>query len=341
MVEMLTEPVEGPTVWRADELTEDDWLHRWSPADLDVLRQGADQVRGRDVHALEPDESPLAALEPLFDEVIEALDHGRGFVLLRGLPLDAGFDGEAARAVFWAVCSRIGRLVPTERDGTLLNQVYDRGPLRDPDDRVYTTNRGGYLHTDGAEIVGLMCLRPSATGGESIIASSMTLYNIVLAEHPEWLPILYKPFACDWKNEAPPGSRGWYPHTLYCYVDGWLSGALRTGYHRGAQRFPDVAPLTDDELACFEYLESIPQRPGITLEMPLEPGDIQLVNNLVTLHSRNPYDDDPAHPERRRHMLRYWISRSGVGPRRVSPDYEFIREDYFGLNGPAPDIEEA
>jgi len=37
----------------------------------------------------------------------------------------------------------------------------------------------------------------------------MTLYNIVLEEHPEYLPILYKPLAKDLMDEQRPGEQGW------------------------------------------------------------------------------------------------------------------------------------
>ena len=37
-------------------------------------------------------------------------------------------------------------------------------------------------------------------------------------------------------------------------------------------------------------------------------------------------------------MLRYWMSRSGLSPRVVSPDYQFMRDDYFGLTEPVPEL---
>ena len=336
---MRTEPMTGPSVWRADEFEHsDDWIYRFTEADLDELERGVESVAGRDVHDLTPDAFPLPGLEARIKEFIDELDTGRGFVVLRGLPVGRRFDRAAAAAVFWAICARIGRLVPTVKDGTILNHVYDRGPGQDPNARAYTTNIGGHIHSDGVEVVGLMCLQPAISGGESIVASSMTVFNTLLEEHPEWLPIVFKRFACDWKMEEPPGSVGWYPQALYCYVDGWLSATLKTGFLRSAQRFDGVAPLTEAEFACLEYLESIPRRPGVTLQMALEAGDIQLVNNYVTLHSRTAYQDDPARPDERRHMLRYWMSRSGLSPRVVSPDYEFMRDDYFGHTQPVPQL---
>jgi alpha-ketoglutarate-dependent taurine dioxygenase len=40
--------------------------------------------------------------------------------------------------------------------------------------------------------------------------------------------------------------------------------------------------------------------------MRFEPGDVQLLNNAVVLHSREAYTD-VADPARRRHLLRLWL----------------------------------
>jgi hypothetical protein len=338
MTDLLTIPVAGPSVWRGDELDPSNVVHELTSGELAELHRAVDWIGGRDVTTLSPADLPLPAIDELIEGCAEILDDGLGFTVLRGIEVGETFSREQAADAFWVICARLGRLVPTEQDGTFLNHVYDRGATPDPNRRAYTTNIGGFLHTDGVEIVGLMCLQPSPTGGESIVASSMTMYNMVLDQHREWLPILFKNFACDWKSEAPPGSVGWFPQSLYCHVDGWLSATLKTGYHRSAARFEGVPKLTDEELACMDYLDDIPQRPGMTHQMRLEPGDIQLVNNYVTLHSRQPYEDDPDRPDLRRHMLRHWISRSGLSTRVVSPEYEFGREDFFGLTRPVPEM---
>ncbi|MCY4665005.1 MAG: hypothetical protein OXC00_10095, partial [Acidimicrobiaceae bacterium] len=137
---MRTEPVTGPSVWRADELEHSgEWIYRFTSADLDELERGVESVAGRDVHRLSPDAFEMPGLQARVSGFADELDNGRGFVVLRGLPVGPRFDRSAAAAVFWAICARIGRLVPTTCDGTLLNHVYDRGPGQDPNARAYTT----------------------------------------------------------------------------------------------------------------------------------------------------------------------------------------------------------
>ena len=41
-----------------------------------------------------------------------------------------------------------------------------------------------------------------------------------------------------------------------------------------------------------------------------EPGDLQFLNNRVTLHNRGDYEDWPE-PERRRLLLRLWLTMPG------------------------------
>ena len=41
-------------------------------------------------------------------------------------------------------------------------------------------------------------------------------------------------------------------------------------------------------------------------DMDFQPGDIQFLNNFVTLHTRRAYEDWPE-PARKRHLLRLWL----------------------------------
>ena len=44
--------------------------------------------------------------------------------------------------------------------------------------------------------------------------------------------------------------------------------------------------------------------------MEFVPGDIQLLKNSVILHARTEYEDFPE-PERKRHLLRLWLTAHG------------------------------
>ena len=168
---------------------------------------------------------------------------------------------------------------------------------------------------------------PRTLWRESFVASSGLLYNFVISEHPEYLPILNKNFPTDWRSEEPPGSPGWYLEPLYSYVGGALSATVRTGRAMSAMRFPEVPRLTADEVSCFMYYDSLPKRPGVALGMQLQTGDMQFINNFVTVHTRTAFADDAEDPARQRHLLRLWISRPETG-RPLCPEYAIWRGGY-------------
>jgi alpha-ketoglutarate-dependent taurine dioxygenase len=92
-------------------------------------------------------------------------------------------------------------------------------------------------------------------------------------------------------------------------------------------RFPEVPRLTADEDSCFTYFDSLPKRPGVALGMRLQTGDLQFVNNFVTVHTRTAFVDDAEDPSRQRHLLRLWISRPEAG-RPLCPEYAVWRSGY-------------
>lgn len=53
--------------------------------------------------------------------------------------------------------------------------------------------------------------------------------------------------------------------------------------------------------------------PRLNFTMRLEPGDMQFVYNHPLLHDRTAFVDWPE-PERRRHLLRLWLSIPGDRP---------------------------
>jgi alpha-ketoglutarate-dependent taurine dioxygenase len=57
----------------------------------------------------------------------------------------------------------------------------------------------------------------------------------------------------------------------------------------------------------MDAIESIANDPAFHVEMDFQPGDIQWLNNATMLHAREEYVDWEE-PERKRHLLRLWLS---------------------------------
>lgn len=320
MIQILENPVEGPAVWRGDELAlSDDWIVHLDETELIEFERVLSRVRASAVDELLPEDFTWPTFREKIDAVRRELDHGRGFVVLRGLPVHDRFSKEDVTRLYWGIGRELGGLVSQNAGGELVGNIWDAGGAG-AYERTFANSNAIDFHTDSTDVVGLLCLREALHGGESLLASTGLIYNIVVEEHPEYLPILYRTFCWDHMNEQPLGEPGWYPRQLFCYRDGLLSGTTTTARIISAMRFEDVPRLTAEEMSCFLYLRTLPWRPGIALSMNLEEGDIQLVHNYVVVHSRAGFIDHPTDEQHRRHLLRLWVSRA-IDGRPVSAEF--------------------
>lgn len=304
------ERVHGPSAWYGRDLAQrDDWIHRLSDDAVGEIDAAVAAVkrRGLPMSAVTRAEFPLPRLGAMLDALQEEVVHGRGFVLLRGLPVERR-SLEAAALAYWGIGSYFGRAVSQNAQGHLLGHVKDLGrdPTK-PDTRIYQTNARHRYHTDSCDIVGLLCLQPAKLGGASSIVSSTTIYNEMLDRRPDLVVELLRPLAVDRKGEIPEGKRPFYTMAVFHWHEGLLSAIYARDFIEGAQRFLEAPRLTDRQIAAMNLLDELAADASLRLDMTLEPGDMQFLHNHQILHARTAYEDYPE-PERKRHLLRLWLS---------------------------------
>ncbi len=238
---------------------------------------------------------------------VDALRAGRGFVLVRGFPTEELTPHETEVA-YVGLGLQMGSPVSQNAAGDLLVHVRDEGVARrDPSVRLYQTRQRQDFHTDGADVVGLLCLHPARTGGESRIASSATVYNRMLAERPDLIEVLYQPMFWDRNGEESVGEDPYFALPVISEVAGAPRVFFIGWYIRDAQRHPAVPRLTARQTEAIELIERIANDESVHLEMDFRAGDIQWLANDRILHSREAYEDHPD-PEQRRHLLRLWLA---------------------------------
>jgi hypothetical protein len=265
------------------------------------------RVRGRTTATLALGDAPLPSWRPVLARIVEALAHGHGFVLLRGFPLD-GLDPSEIELAYFALGLHLGTPVSQDADGTLLGHVRDERVARTgPEVRLYRTSERQDFHTDGADIIGLLCLRKARSGGESQLASSHAVYNEILARRPDLLEVLYEPMWWDRNDEQADGDEPAFPLPVLHDVDGEPRVFFIGWYIRDAQRHPGVPRLTPAQREALEIIEAIANDPAFHVAMDFQPGDVQLLNNAKILHAREAYEDE-VDPAERRHLLRLWLS---------------------------------
>ncbi len=310
------EPVSGPSAWYGSDYQDsDEWIHAFTGDEIEELEAAIDGVteRGLEISEIEREDFHLPTLGPRLAEIQEEVVRGRGFVLFRDLPVKRWSRRETATA-YWGLGRHFGDPVSQNAKGHLLGHVKDIGhdPSK-PETRLYATHARHPFHTDSCDVVGLLCIQPAKEGGLSMICSSATVYNEMLERRPDLARVLAEPFYVDRKGEVPEGKEPYYRMPVFNFYEGHLTTYYARDFLQGASRHEGVPELTDDQKEAMEMLESICEEEEIRLDMTLRSGDIQFLHNHQMFHSRTGYTDH-ADPEKRRHLLRLWLSAPNGRP---------------------------
>lgn len=264
-------------------------------------------MRGLAIQKIDRYDVDLGELSPVLESMRDEVVERRGFVLLRGLPVERYTKEEAAIA-YWAIGLHFGRPVSQNAKGHLLGHVRDIGlDPTNPSHRIYATNARHRYHTDSCDIVGLLCLKTAKRGGLSSIASSVTIYHELRRERPDVVEVLEQPFIVDRKGEIPEGKGPHYRMAVFHHFAGHLTTIYARDFIEAAQRFAEVPRLSRRQIEALDMLDALAARDDVRLDMNLRPGDMQFLHNHQILHARTAYEDYPE-PERKRHLLRLWLS---------------------------------
>ncbi len=307
-------PVSSPADWRGPQMQarRDEWLEVLSPGEIAEIKAAVDALLARDVQMgdVTRDNFDLPTLAARIAGWRSEIQSGRGFVAVRGLPVGEWGDDFSAYA-YWGIGHHLGAPGAQNPQDELLGHVTNYGEEADNAIvRRYRTAGNIDFHCDAADAVGLMCLRAAKSGGQSRIVSSVAIFNALAAEHPDLVSRLFEPFQLDRRDEEADGDAK-YVDIAPCQMGS--DGVLRTFYHseyfRSADRLPDVT-IDEAAMRIMDFYDEKCLSPDFHLDMWLEPGDMQFISNHTTLHSRTAYEDWPEQ-ERRRHLLRLWLSFGG------------------------------
>jgi len=307
--EAPTRPIAGPAAWRGSEVVDDElWavtLDAAALAELDDAYARA-RERGLPMRELGCGDFPLGGLSRQIAEWRHQLLEGRGFLVIRGLPV-AAWGEEKSAYVYWGLGLHLGQPGAQNPQGELLGHVIATGEdAANPFVRRYRTAGNIAYHCDLADVVGLLCLHTAKTGGASRIVSSVSVFNEILRRRPDLAARLFEPVLLDRRDEGGSGP-GYVPVFPCRYAAGQLRTFYHSDYFRSVTRHADAPRFTEAEQQLFDVYEEIASSPELYLDMQFQQGDIQLVSNHFILHARTEYEDHPE-PARRRHLLRLWLS---------------------------------
>lgn len=245
-------------------------------------------------------------------ELHERLFQMEGVCWIRGLA-DWGLSAEEQRFLYLAIGLAMGNaLTPYGR----LYAVEDRGgdytTMAVP---VSATASETGFHTDSSsvdtlpDIVGLLCEQPGTLGGESLITNALRAHRDLCLRAPEVIATLEQDYIRDvvtpgrerteanlLRNRFPIFS-GHGRSRIFRYMRYWIEqGQQDAGL-----------PLSSEQIAALDALDSVLSEPEHVVQFRLERGDMLFLDNRIVAHNRLAYRDAPG---TRRRMQRMWIEAS-------------------------------
>ena len=313
--------LESDCEWRAGDVADQTtWIEEFEPAELEELDAALRHALSISSELLEIDRAsfPLPTLGARLKRIEHELMAGRGFALLRGIPRERYTQAEM-EILYWGIGMHLGLPWPQNKKGHLLGDVIDQGKTGAEADARGNEIGGARpfpYHSDGSDLVGLLCLQKAQSGGLSTVANAVAIHNDLVRSRPDLAAELYKPLPYDFRGEQAEGSRKWYVMPAFTEFQDRLFVRYIRPYILISQRHADAPRISALAEEAMQRVDAMTQDPNYNVFMDLEPGDIQFVNNYHVLHARTAYVDDRASGQVR-HLKRLWLETEVLEERPV------------------------
>lgn len=307
----LPGPFDIPAAWRGAELlTRTDWSYEFTAEDIAEIDNA--------LAVTEVDEFHFPKFGNRLRQIQHDLEHGSGACLLRGFPIDR-YDEDQARRLFLGMARYIGTPVTQSAAGETIFSVRDEGfQIGQPQARGPNTRKRLSFHTDRCDVIAFLCLRQARSGGENQIVSSVALFNEMRRLRPDLTAVLMQPFYYQRHNVDTANQKPWIQQPIFSCHQGFFAASFLRVLIERAYAMPELPDMTATQREAMDFLEELANRPELHVTFCQEPGDILFLNNWVTFHRRNEFEDyeDPA---LRRHLLRIWLAVPNSRP--LAPEF--------------------
>ena len=260
-----------------------------------------------------------SSITQLFADARETLENGPGVVLIRNCPVHDLNEGEAKK-LFSILASLIGTLVSQSSEGELIFSVRDSGYKEDdPRSRGPNTRKKLSFHSDRCDVIGFLCLKQAMSGGENQIVSSIAIHNHLVENEPGLIKYLYEPFYYRRHNVDTGNELPYCRQPIFSVTEGKFACNLLRVLIDRAYAMPELPDMSEEQKKALDAIEETASLTEMHFNFRQRPGDILFLNNWTTLHRRSEFIDFPD-PEKKRHILRAWISPPNNRP--IDPLFE-------------------
>jgi len=310
-VKLSPRPLETHVDWTRDDVADESkWTLELTDADKRELDHALCVAKAHSADLLDIglEHFPLDGLAKKLKDVERELIDGRGFVRIRTLDAKRYSDDDLTM-LYWGIGIHLGDPWPQNHYGHVMGDVTDQGKARN--DPTVRGNEIGLValdyHTDGSDLVGLMCLRKAKSGGLSCVANIVAIYNELVKTRPDLAAALYDALPFDARGEQAPGGKPYYNVPVFTEHKNRLFVRFIPQYVLASQRHPEAPRLSETAREALETVSEMARDPRYNVYMDLAPGEMQFINNYHVLHGRQEYEDDVPNGYKR-HLKRLWLA---------------------------------
>jgi hypothetical protein len=321
-------------MWNAAELSRStDWIRPLPPSAVGELDAALRHVRARGLAWPDfgRDDFPLPTFGAALLDVLDDLEHGRGLVLLRGIPVER-YTLDDLKTLYWGLGAHLGHPRYQNARGELIGEVRDEvrryGAVDEPtmdatlgrSSRSKARSSGSLrFHTDRCDVVTLLCVRTARAGGLSRVVSAPAVARVMRERRPDLERLLWQDYWRSRQGEEAGGEHEVYALPVFAEHAGRYTTQYSRTFVEAAQKLPGVPRLSPAQEEALDLHVALCDELAFT--MAFEPGDLQLLNNHLVYHARTAYEDAPG-VERDRLLLRLWIAPRNSRP--LPPGFEVL-----------------
>ena len=221
---------------------------------------------------------------------------------------------ENQEELFWNLCNLIGTPLSQSTQGEKILSIKNAGlSADDPKVRGPNTNQKLSFHSDRCDVIAFLCLQPARSGGENQIVQSEEVEQVIRKERIDLHTILsqkfpYKTHTIDGANPLP-----YCEQPIFSNRDGFFACSYLRVLIDRADQDPNCPDLNDSQKEALDFLDSVCERKELQSCFTLQKGDMLFLNNWTTLHRRTAFDDHDD-SDKKRHLLRIWLSMPNSRP---------------------------
>jgi hypothetical protein len=329
MTEIYKEQVVGKMAWRGSDFkSKSDIAINLSAKQVSALEEVLQRVAGIPIENITREQCGHPELDATLSATLDELMNGRGLVLVRGLPVEK-HTVEESEKMFWIIGTHFGVAVSQNSFGMKMSRVQEeRMADGSPATRGTKSRHELAMHSDECDVLGLMCVRPAASGGETQIVSVPSIHNEILRTRPDLLPILYKGFPHHRRGEQPDDQPVVSPYDVpvFTNVNGVISGVIVYGSIMAGLHVLGRTP-TPQEIEAMDYVQELAIK--LQFEIKWDAGEIMFCNNFAMFHARSDFINHD-NPEKGRCILRHWIEAPVAYRRPFPKELHFVHNKDWG-----------